>query len=185
MDLQQFFFYTVFIIVALSVFKGLSLRNQIFCTYRRRDKTKLKKWGKAIEGYRINFDNGWYYIDIKRCVLEFRWVGILPIWVRTLDFRFDSPMPLDPETFNNDWQTPEARKALDKTEDVKALNEGSKKALAPAGKVAGAFGGGLMPILMIGGLLITLYFVYQLSGKIDMVGQAMNVIQTQLQGLGQ
>ena len=175
MDYTQMFLYGIIIITALSIVRSYSLKDKIYCTYRRRDKTKIHKWAKAVNGYRIQFENGWYYVNIRRCVLEFKWVGILPIWIRTLDFRFDSTQALDPETFNNNWETPEARKALNKEEDIKALDTGTKKSLSP-GK-GGALGSGWMPYIIVGGFVVVGWFLYQLMGKVDALGFAVNVLQ--------
>ena len=178
---SQYLIYAILAIVIYSIFSGYNLRNKIYCTFRTRDKTKVYKWVKAIDGYRIEWGNGWYYIDIKRCVLAFKWVGILPLWVRTLDFRFDASKALDPETFDNAYESPEERKALNVKDDMQAANQGSQRALAPGGKVSGMFGGGLMPILMIGGILLSLYFSYTAANRTDKVGVQGNATQIQIQ----
>jgi hypothetical protein len=89
-------------------------------------------------------------------------------------------MPIDPTTWNNDYDNPADRKALDKTDDLRSLLETQKTTLQ--GKGAGGKKGmleSLMPILMIAGLLIIGYLCWKMQGQNDKLGYALNVLQQQ------
>jgi len=172
----------VLAILGYAVYSTHKLKNQVRCVFRRRDGTVIEKWAKAKSG-RVDFDGGWYYLTPRRMSQEFYDKGIhqlLPTWIRRADFRFDSPNALDPRDFNNGWETPEARKNLNKTEDVEALAKGNQSAMV-GGKKQGMLSG-WMPIIMIGAFCIIGYFIYMLMGKIDQLGLAVNVLQKMLMG---
>jgi len=145
--------------------------------FTRRDKTIARKWAKAKNGERIEFNGGWYYVNMKRIKLEALDKGfnlLFPTMVRCLEFTYSSIWPIDPETGEAGAETPESRKNLDKREDIEALNVGSQRAF---GKQKMGMAGGWMPVAMLIGIVASLYFNYQAAGKIDMLGQAINVLQ--------
>jgi hypothetical protein len=171
------------IIVFYASYSAHKLKDQIWCTFRRKDKTRIEKWGKVKFG-RIEFDGGWYYLNTKRTTIKMVTSGIhqiIPIWVRCLDFKYDSNQPLDPDTFNADYDNPNDRKALDKSEDLSALMTSQAHSLA--GKQKQGLFDKLFPIIVIAGFCILGYFVYSNMQKTDAVGYGMNVVQTQLEQL--
>lgn len=168
--------YFLLFLMAYHFYSVYSVRNKIWCSFRRADRTKVEKWAKENQA-RIDFDGGWYHVEPSRTVLMLKW-NPLPMWVRALDFRHDSARALHPDTFDNAF-TPEARKQLDKTDDIKALEIGNNQALA-GGKQKKGLLESFMPIIVIGGFLIVAWFLWQQQHKIDMVGQATNIIEAQL-----
>jgi hypothetical protein len=180
-DMTTMFLVVAFVVIFYASYSAHKLKDQIWCTFRRRDKTRIEKWGKVKYG-RIEFDGGWYYLNTKRTTIKMVTSGIhqiMPIWVRCLDFRFDSNQPLDPDNFNADYDNPNDRKALDKSEDLTALM------VSQANSLGGNKKQGLLekifPIIVIAGFCILGYFVYSTMQKTDAVGYGMNVIQTQLE----
>lgn len=155
------------------------LKTRIHCTFIRADKTKIEKWVKATQR-RIAFDGGWYYVVPKRIILAVWDKGIFslfPTKVQSLIFKWDDPNPLDPETFNNTWETPETRANLNKEEDIRAYAHGNMTA---TGKQKKGMLEGLMPILTIAGFVIVGYVLYIIMKKQDMLGNAINVLQEML-----
>lgn len=153
----------IFIVVAIGLFvySLYQIQGKIWCTFRRPDKTKVEKWAPMKSKY-VHFDKGRYNINTKRITL-LRWKrGIFqffPIFVPSLDFSWDSPNPLDPETFQNTWDTPEAREASGQEDAFKAFAKGitsqvGKKSLLPEW---------LFPAITIGAILIIGFLVYQQS----------------------
>ena len=178
MSVQQFLIVVIAVGVFYAAYTSHRAKNKVYCTFTRRDKTTGHKWAKAKNGERIEFAGGWYYIDME-CVtteaLDSGFNMIFPTMVRRLFFRCGNKYPLNPKTGKDDWETPEARKNLNKREDIEALELGSRKALG-AGKVS-MFGGGLLPIILIVGLIAVIYFIFQMRGQIDQIGNALNVLQ--------
>jgi len=177
LGLSQMLMWFPILILAFSAISAYRLKNQIWCTFRRRDRTKIEKFAKQGQN-RIEFDGGWYHVRPERTTLIMWTKGIhaiVPTWVRSLDYRHDSALPLDPNTFSNTWETPEARKNLNKQEDISAFFQGNRTALV--GKTKQGMLERLVPILTIAGFLIVGYMLWRQQGQIDQVGFGINTIQ--------
>lgn len=162
-------------VVLFQVYEVFDKRNKIWCGFRRRDRTKIEKWAKDNQG-RIDFDGGWYHVEPNRAMLMMKWLP-LPMYVRCLDFRFDSSRALHPDTFDNVY-TPEERKRLDASDDIAAYEKGGQEALSIKSK-KGIMGTlpliiGLIAVVIIG------YMLYTQQHKIDMLGAGQNMIQGQM-----
>ena len=185
MSIQQFLISIVAIFILLAAYNCYRAKNQVYCFFTRRDKTVAHKWAKAKNGERIEFDGGWYYIVMRRIRLEALVSGfnlLFPTMVRRLEFTYRSIWPIDPETGDADAETPEARKNLDKREDIEAFNIGSQKSY---GKVKGGLlGGGWLPIILVVGIVSCLYLVWQMQGSINSLGNAVNVLQEMMMKSG-
>lgn len=176
---MQVFIIMGLIVLGFSIYQAMGLQNKISCTFIRKDRTEIHKFAKVTQG-RVDFDNAYYNIVPDRVTLKRVWCGIIPTYVKCAKWKWDSNMPIDPATWNNDYDNPADRKALDKTEDLRALLETQKSALV--GKSGGkkSMLENLMPIIMIGGLVIIGYFVYTMKNNQDMLGMQSNVIQQQM-----
>lgn len=114
---------------------------------------------------------------VTRCIIRDKtFFNLLP--VDLLEFSWKSKYPNDPDTGEPASETPEMRKNLNKREDIESLEVGSRRALG-AGK-ATVMGGGWMMVILVIGVVASLYLSWQNSGKIDMLGQATNVVQEML-----
>ena len=173
------------IILALSALSAWRMKNQIWCTFRRADRTKIEKFASVKQG-RIDFDGGWYYLRPERTTLILWTKGIhllVPTFVRSLDFRHNSSLPLDPNTFTNNWDTPETRKNLNKEEDIKALMNANRSSLGVKQKQ------GMLerffPIIVICGFLVVGYMLWSMQQKQDAIGFALNTLQKMIMDMGQ
>ncbi len=172
-------FVFIILIVAYLAYDTRSLSKKVFCTFRGRDGTRLTKWATMTQG-RILHDNGWYYVRPDRTYQALYTGGLhflIPTWIRCSDYKWDSPQPLDPKTWNNDYETPEQRRQLDKEEDIRALHEGNRK--AQGAMKQGALSN-FMPIIIVIGFVAVGFVIYMVSKKIDNVGFALNVVQAEL-----
>ena len=146
-------------IVGMLIYSLYQIQGKIWCTFRRPNKTKVEKWVPMKSRY-VHFDKGRYNVNTKRITL-LRWKrGIFqffPIFVPSLDFSWDSSNPHDPETFQNTWDTPEAREAAGQEDNYKAFNKGLQ---VQAGSKS-RFPEWLFPAITIGAVLIIGYLVYQ------------------------
>jgi preprotein translocase subunit SecG len=163
-------------VILLQFYSVYNVRNKIWCTFRRVDRTKINKWAKNGQG-RIEFDGGWYEVEPARVTLALKWEP-LPTWVRTLDFRHDSSRALDPDTFDNQY-TPEARKQLDKTDDIRALEQGNQQALSARGGKQGLLER-YMPFIVVIGFVVIGFFLYNLMQHQNQLGVGQNTIEVQL-----
>jgi preprotein translocase subunit SecG len=170
-------------VVLYASYSARSLKHKIYCTFRKKDRTILHKWAKE-EQSKIDFDGGWYDVVPGSTVLRMWDSGIhyfFPVWVRCLDFRWDSSKPLNPDTFDNTYR-PEERKQLDMADDISALERGNVQAFQGA-KGAKGFLERWMPILILVGFVIIVYMVMQQNKRLDMLGNSTNFIQQQLNTL--
>lgn len=167
------------LILGYGIFSVYMLKDKVYCTFRRKDRVVINKVVNIKSG-RVVFSNCWYDLDPRRTTQKIVWMGIIPTWVRCLDFREDSRYPLDPETFNNDADSPSDRAALDMTDDLRALLETQKIAMNQKGSGKKGMLESLMPIILVAGILIVGYMCYQINSRVDKVGLATNVTQEQL-----
>ena len=178
MTIQQFLIYVIAVGILLAIFSCYRAKTKVKCTFTRRDKTVTTKWAKAKNGERIEFDGGWYYIVTRRIklqALDSAFNLLFPTMIRLLEFTYKSIWPIDPETGEADAETPEARKNLDKREDIEAFNLGSQKAFGKA--KGGMLGGGWLPIVLVVGIVACVYLIWQMQGQVDNLGNAINVLQ--------
>ena len=176
MATTQFLTYLVVMFVLMLGYNLYLSNNRIMCRITRRDKSVRKKWAKPVNGERIEDGSAWYYVRTKCIKSETSFFGLIP--VRVLDFSYLSSQPLDPDSGEPVAESPEVRRNLDKREDIEAYNEGGRVAMGK-GKI-GFMGGGIMPIILVIGVVASVYFIWQLMGKIDMLGQAVNVLQNMM-----
>lgn len=177
MTFQQFILVIIVVGILYAIYNCHRAATRVYCSFTRRDKTESHKWAKAKNGERIEFDGGWYYVDmarIKLVALKSGFNMLFPTMVRKLDFRYNSSRPVDPQTGEADWETPEARKNLNKREDIEALERGSQAAMG-RGKATAM--GGWLPIILVVGMVALMYFMFQMRGQIDNLGNAINVLQ--------
>lgn len=179
MSVQQFFIVLVALIAFSFVFNLWRINNRVQCRFTGRDRRVKKKWAKPVDGQRIEYKNGWYYVITKCLRLDSVFFGLLPLYF--LEFTYTNKYPLNPDTGEPEEETPEMRKNLNKREDIQALELGSQRAL---GKGATTKMGGWLPIALVVGLAATLYLVYQMQGQIDSVGNALNVLQEMMMKSG-
>jgi hypothetical protein len=167
-------------VVIYAAYSARSLTHRIYCSFRRRDNTVIYKWAKEDQS-RIDFDGGWYDVE-PSSIVQRLWDGgihwVFPTWIRCLDFRFDSPRPLNPRTFNNQYN-PQERKQLDKTDDIRAYHKGSQQALQGKAGKQGFFERWL-PIIVLIGFLAVGWMIHQQNTKLDMIGNGQNVIEQQM-----
>ncbi len=167
--------YGLIFIVLWQVFSAYNYGNKIWCTFRTREKTLIGKWVKANDGT-VVFGRGKYTVDPSRVFLGIKWLP-LPMWVKIADFRYNSPLALEPHSFDNSL-TPERRTQLDISDAVEGYTRGGQKALAASKKKG--FMEGWLPILLIAGIVIIGYLVYKQQARIDLLGNGQNAIQQQL-----
>lgn len=186
MTLVQFIVVFAVAVVALASFTCYRSCDKIYCRFTRKDKTEIHKWIKAKKGDRVEFDNGWYTVITDCITLRKIASGVnmlFPMQVRCLNFSYKSTLPDDPKTGEPYIITAEMRKALEISDDVGALNKGSQSVYGKPSKIGGLFGGGLMPIILVVGIVAIGYFVFQLSGKVDALGLSYNTVQEMLMQL--
>jgi hypothetical protein len=168
----------LFFILVYQSYTTYSLKDKIFCTFRRRNQTRIEKWAKDKQSV-ISFDDGWYEIDPSRVILQLKW-NPLPVWIRVLDFRFDSSKALDPKSFDNRY-TPEQRKLLDTSDAIKGFVQGTQSS-TQSGKTKAVIGGWL-PIVIIIGFLIVGFMLWRQQSSIDKIGLGQNYIESTLSQL--
>ncbi len=80
LDTSQVVIGMLALFVVYSIFNTWSLRDKIFCTFIRQDKTEINKYAKFAQN-RIDFDGRWFNIVTNRVTLKLVWMGVVPTWV--------------------------------------------------------------------------------------------------------
>jgi hypothetical protein len=169
----------IIIFLVYGVYQVYTLKDKVHCTFIRKDRTTITKLVKVSQN-RVEFDKGWYYIDIKRTTLKMVWMGFIPTWIRCLIYWSGSNKPLDPaNNWNASYDDPQERKALNRTESIQSLMNKQQTVIVGKGAKKGMLEN-LMPIIMIGGFLIVGYLVYTMKQNQDLLGAQSNILQQQL-----
>lgn len=110
----------IVLLVALAIFiySQKKFDNKMLCYFIRPNKTRFKKFvpmyythvefkrGKyGTEKYRIN----WKYVTHERYTGGIN--KLFPVWIPTFEFYWNNPNPVDPDTGQASWHTPEVEAA--------------------------------------------------------------------------
>lgn len=159
----------VFLFVAFYT-SQMKLRNKILCTFVRPNKTKIESW-IPLYSQEVVFDNGKYgiarYQVVPRCI-TMTWYTremnkLFPTLVPTMDFVWWSDMPLDPETGQPTWATPEARQAGRQEDNIKSLARQVNQQTNKKSRFPEWFFPAIIGLAVIA---IVCYFVYSTSSGI-------------------
>jgi len=145
-------------------------KNKMLCTFIRANRQKIEQWVPLFSKH-VVFDGGkhgkeHYNIDPKCIVLMWYARGINKLWpvlIPTLEFKWDTPNPLDPKTFESTWHSPEARQAS--WEEHEHISFARATAIA-AGK-ASRIPAWLFPLVVIVLLLVILYITQTAISGLD------------------
>lgn len=105
-------------IFAAFYYSQTKFKNKMLCYFIRPNRVRIKKWVPLYSKY-VVFDRGKYgkghYICDPDCITLEEYTGgvnkFFPVWIPTLEFKWDTPNPQNPKTFESTWHTPEARHA--------------------------------------------------------------------------
>ncbi len=166
---------TSFIVIVAFVFfmfyySQTKFKNKMLCMFIRPNRQRIEKWVPLYSKY-IVFDRGKYgkghYICDPNCI-TLMWYArgfnkFFPILVPTLEFKWDTPNPLDPKTFEHTWHTPEARNASWEEQQHIAYSKGIATQIGAKSKIPGW----LLPAVSIVLLLGALYLFQQGIAGLD------------------
>ena len=161
--------YTTSIIVILLFLLGMfwysqtKFKNKMLCYFLRPNKQRVKKWVPLYSRH-VVFDRGKYGIQQYRvnpkCIVLEWWSGgvnkFFPTLVPTLDFRWDNPNPIDPETSQSSWHTPEVEAAGYQGHGYTAF---ARAAMQQAGGKRDKLQW-LMTVATVGLVIIVLFLIY-------------------------
>ena len=171
----------MFVFVGYAWYSANSAKKRILCVFHRANKTRVEKQ-IAMTDKKVIFDGGQDAVNIKRIELVWYDKGIaalFPGFRPSLTFKWDSEQPVDPATYRNTWDTPEARQAASSERSWVGFNRGMD---ATAGKkVSGIMQ--YLPWIAIAGVVIVGFFVYQQNSKMGIIEEQIQNVGTSIKGL--
>ena len=161
-------------VIGIFYYSQSKLKNKMLCTFIRPNRQRIEKWVPLHSKYVI-FDRGKYGIGHYECdpnCITLLWYDrgvqkFFPTIIPTLEFKWDTPNPLDPKTFQSTWHTPEARNAAWEEHQHIAFAKGTA---AQVGKKS-RFPEWFFPIITVGICVIILFIVYQMGQRLDGIEQ--------------
>jgi len=158
-------------------------KNKMLCYFLRPNKQRIKKWVPLYTRY-VRFDRGKYGIEQYRvnpkCIVLEWWTGgvnrFFPTLVPTLDFRWDSPNPIDPETSQSSWHTPEVEAAGYQGHGYTAFARAAMQQTGGKQSKLMQF----LPLIILGVLIIMAFVGYQYLGSLN---EQLGTIQQQINNL--
>ena len=162
-DLQMILLAMLAVLIGGVLWSQSKFKNKMLCYFIRPNRQRIKKW-VPIHSKHVRFDRGKYgtelYIIDPNCIaLEWYDGGInklFPVLVPTLEFKWDTPNPQDPTTFESTWHTPEARDAAWEEHEHVAF---ARATAQQAGKKS-RFPDWFFPVVIIVVLIVVGYLVY-------------------------
>ena len=148
----------------------------MLCYFLRPNRQRIKKFVPLYINYVI-FDRGKYGIQRYRvnpeCIVMEWYTGgmsrFFPVLVPTLDFRWDSPNPIDPRTSQTSWHTPEVEAAAYQGQSYIGLSK------AMASQIGGKKNKimELIPLIVLGIIIILAFLVYTQGQQMTLNFRAM------------
>ncbi len=148
-----------------------SIKGKLLVTFHRQNLTKVEKWC-SIKDRHVYFGKkdggkGSYEVNPEHVELMQYNRGlvyrIFPQTVPSIEFRWNTPMSIDPRTSQSSWHTPELRAA--------AWQEHRAKAFALAAAAQGGkkdrFPAWFLPALTLFMCVVLFYYIYTLSGEVS------------------
>lgn len=173
MSAQVFFLILTIGILGVFFYTQQSLRGKLLCFFHRPNRTIVEKKISLRSKYVI-FDGGRFVVNPKRISLIWYKRGFhsfFPTFIPSLTYKWDTDQPLDPTTFQNTWDTPEARQAARGEESWKGFAKGVSSQV-------GKKQGGLekyLPWISIALTLVVGYLVYQMSQHLTLLENLIKV----------
>jgi hypothetical protein len=140
-------------------------KNKMLCRFRRPNHQLIEKW-VPLEVKYVIFDAGkgqigQYTVD-PRCI-QHMWYDrginkLFPTLIPTMDFRYDTPYPLNPESFEVTWYTPEVVRAAWQEHNAQEFAKGA--ASQATGKKKEKFGMGMFLAICAVVLVIMVGFLW-------------------------
>ena len=175
----------IILLLVLAVFwySQTKYKNKMLCYFLRPNKQRIKKWVPLYSRHVI-FDRGKYGVSQYRvnpkCIVLEWWAGgvnrLFPTLVPTLDFRWDNPNPIDPETSQSSWHTPEVEAAGYQGHGYTAF---AKAAMQQAGGKRNKLME-MIPLIVLGVVVIMAIVGYQYLGSLN---EQLGAIQQQINAI--
>ena len=123
MSFSTFLVVIVVLMFIMAYYSTNKKRNQILCRYSGKDKTIEQKWLNADKGYVIF--RGRKFDVITRRIQSFWFTSgihyLFPTKVNYQEWSWYSRFPHDPDNYENVWETPEVRDAINTSELVQSF----------------------------------------------------------------
>ena len=162
------------------IFSQKKFDNKMLCYFIRPNKTRFKKFVPIFYTH-VEYDRGkygkeWYKINWKYVTHE-RYTGgvnkLFPVWIPTFEFYWNNPNPVDPDTGQASWHTPEVEAAGYQGHGYTAF---ARAAIQQSG-VKQSKVMQFIPIIILGILLIVCFVGYQYLGSLN---EQLGIIQQQI-----
>jgi len=185
MSYQNMIFYGVIILFVYNTFNARKLRHKIRCRYTSITKQTQEKVVDASRNFVLFKDNETslkFYI-ISSCVKHRWWEEGLqwfsPMFMPEMDFLYNSPYPVDPNTGKPIVLSPEIEGIIKKEENARAYASGQQTEMTKGGGNAKLSGiSKYLPWIAL--IAVVGVFLY-LNGKVGTINKNMTIIELNLQ----
>lgn len=147
-------------------------QNKMLCSFIRPNLQEIEKW-VPLKATSLIFDQGKYGIARYRCdphcirmIVYKRGIinKLFPTLVPKLEFKWDTPNPLNPRTFQSTWHTPEVEEMGSGAREFEAFAKGVAQQAGEGKKLAPWF----WNVVIIALILILAYMMYTSFQGLDM-----------------
>jgi hypothetical protein len=156
------------LLAGLAWYSQTSMRNKIQVLFIRPNKTLVSRLVKLSAKYVI-IDGYKYSIDPKRIML--RWVAtginqLFPTWLPTVIVKWDTDVPLDPETFENTWRDGDMMNMASSQEDYRDFAKGMESQVGGKKGILDKY----LALIVIAGFIILGFVLYKVMGDQASIG---------------
>ena len=179
------FIIAIFILFIWSI-SQTRFKNKMLCRFRRPNHMLIERWVPLYVKY-VVFDEGKYgigqYVVDPRCI-QSEWYArginrLFPALIPTMDFRYDTPYPLNPENFEVTWQTPEVVRAAWQEHNAQEFAKGAG-AQSGVGKKKDRIPSWFFGVVAIVLVLAVGFYLYRANMSL---AKGMNNIQNQINAI--
>ena len=164
-------------IVVIVIFIGImfywsqtKFKNKMLCFFIRPNRLRIEKW-VPLHNKEVTFGQKYGNIEQYICdpnCITMMWYArgfnkFFPILIPTLEFKWDTPNPINPKTFKSTWHTPAARQASWEEHSHIAFAKGVGQQAGRKSRIPEWF----FPAITIIAILVVLVIVYQGMGGLD------------------
>ena len=178
-DMSLMLVFILGFIVFMMVYSQQKFKTKLLCAFIRANRQRVEQWVPLHSTY-VEFKTkyGMEHYEIDPSCIQLMWYDrgfnkINPVLVPYVEFKWDTPRPLDPKTFKSTWLTPKTRAAAWSEQSHIAFAKGTSEQVGKKSRFPEWF----FPAIILGVVLMVAFLVYQLGARMDYLEHLIQVGQ--------
>lgn len=166
-------------LVFMMFYSQQKFKSKMLCGFIRANRQRIEQWVPLNSTY-VDFKTkyGLEHYEIDPSCIQLMWYDrgfnkLNPVLVPYVEFKWDTPRPLDPKTFQSTWATPRTFAAAWSEQSHIAFAKGTSEQVGKKSRFPDWF----FPAITICVVLIVAFLVYQQGQRLEYLEQLIRVGQ--------